>query len=440
MLVNKVMVILHINFIDLLTGDDTSAAETANAAKPGKDVPGYQSNPAPKEGKIDTSNINVPKGYELKAKGPKEVSPEEEKYWTTMFGKQRGEACSGKNILRFELQKIGVNENGVLINNNGGGAKAGTGPFGWIKQWGFGLSAYFFDFLDPSLRPLHLEEFGKIWEKFKSYAPEDNSLYKDPFSRNTTIDTNLDAVSQKRQQEQIERLKEKIQTDVYNISINAVQLNQGIRENNWHLDKSIVDNAKAFIRKFDINQDGRMSPRELILGSIFHNKAVLGSYDCTLCYEDLVDKIDGIFSYIDCDDDGMISSYDIYKNIQKLRRDSSKWNFFALAEQATIRTAVTNDFVLKNMYTSNGLLTKPEFRMGILLGFWDRQTDNYGIVKDEKLNMKALRWKDDDVVDIGAMEYIKNKAEAEAEQKRKEMKSQADKNKGTDIEVSMAEE
>ncbi len=168
-----------------------------------------------------------------------------------------------------------------------------------------------------------------------------------------------------------------------------------------------------------MNSNGRLNPREFILGSIWQNKKILGSDDCDLCYANLIDKIDGIFKYIDCDKDGLISSKDIYDNIQHLRRDTSKWNFFSLANQAKIRTAVTNDFVLKNMASVNGMLNKQEFRLGILLGYWDRQTDEQRIVMDDSKNLKSLRWKEDDIVDLMAMKYIQRKLTKEAKERAK---------------------
>ncbi len=406
--------------VEKKSSNAASSAKVATAAAPGKDVPGYQSGEGPKDAKANLKGIKVPKGYQLKLAPPKELSPEEQGYWSEFFTRKRGENCSGRKVLRYELQKIGIGEDGKKVEA-GVRALIGTGPFGWIKQWGFGRTAYFFDFLDPSLRPLILEEFSKIWEKFSKYPKEDNEQYKDPFNLKQNLPDNLDSVSRERIQKVISKYNKNLQKGIYGNSLNAVQINSGLRENRWYMDRSVSDNAKGFIRKYDMNQDGRLSPREFILGSIYHNKGILGADECQLCYEDLTDKIDGIFAYIDCDNDGLLSSEDLYTNLPNLRRDTNKWNFFSLANKAPIRTAVTNDFILKNNFTVLGKLNKNEFRLGILLGFWDRQTDDYGIIKDDKKNMKNLRWMDDDVVDIGAMNYIKNKAEAEAEtEKRKE--------------------
>ncbi len=407
-----------------------SAADVAAAARPGQDIPGYKSSPFPKSGgPAKLAGIKVPKGYSLKLQPPKVFPKEIEGYWESFFTQKRGEKCSGNKVLRYELQKIGIGIDGKKM-------VVGKGPFGWIKQWGFGPSAYFFDFLDPSLRPLHIDEFKKIWAKFSKYPREDNNLYKDPFNLKRTIPADLDAASKQRIQDEMTLINKNLETDLYKISLNAVQLNAGIRENRWHKDISIADNAKAFIKSFDINGDGRLGMREFILGSIYHNKGILGSDDCSLCYEDLTDKIDGIFAYIDCDNDGLVSSEEIFEHLPKLRRETTKWNLFTLAPKAMIRTAATNDFILKNNYTVKGLLSKSEFRLGVLLGFWDRQVIDRKILEDDSHNMKKLRWKDDDVVDIGAMDYIQNRAEAKAEEEKRKRAAEGD----TKVEISMAPE
>jgi len=406
----------------------------------GAEVPGFHSNLAntPKtKVEIDGQMMQAPEGYVLKPKAEKVIPKEIEGYWESFFTQKRGENCSGRKILQYELQKIGIGPDGKTPISGRGNYRVGR--FGWVKQWGFGQVAYLFDFFDPSLRPLHLEEFDKIWAKFSHYPKEDSKDYKDPYNMLKEIPAELDAAAKKKITDQIAKFQARIDTDVHKLSINAVQVNEGLKENRWFFDRSLKDNAKNFVKNFDLNGDGRLSPRELILGSIYHNKGILGSDDCTMCYEDLSDKIDGIFAYIDCDNDGLVSAEEMWEHLPKLRRDTTKWNFYNLAGDATIRTAVVNDFILKNTWSVKGRVSKNEFRLGVLLGFWDRQTDDHGIVKDDSKNLKKLRWADDDVVDIGALEYIKNKAEATAKAKQSEndKRAAAERAKGTKIEIKM---
>jgi hypothetical protein len=51
-----------------------------------------------------------------------------------------------------------------------------------------------------------------------------------------------------------------------------------------------------------------------------------------------------------------------------------------------------NDFIIKSMKSFDGFLTKEEFRVAILLGYWDRQTDIEKIYPDDTRTFKQLRW------------------------------------------------
>jgi len=121
--------------------------------------------------------------------------------------------------------------------------------------------------------------------------------------------------------------------------------------------------------------------------------------------------------FIDCDNDGIIKAEDLWNNLPKLKRNSPQFNMFALSKDAGIRTAAVNDFVLKNMSGRSGILTKVAFRNAIILGMWDRQTDFTKVLDDDSRTLKELRWKDDDMVDIKAEEYIKDGFIAEMKKK-----------------------
>jgi len=324
--------------------------------------------------------------------------------WKELFAQPRGEKCLGSRLIGLTLTTID--------DEFATGSKSGRGAFAWLKNWGFGQVAFFFDFLDPVLRPLIFKDMTEIFKTFKDY-PLTDANYTDPFAFNSEPPKSLDEVSKKRWVDDMVKRKAKVDTKVYENSINAVQAHIGLKENKW-VEDGDSDTAKAFVKSYDLNQDGRLSPRELILGSILHNKNILGDDVCKICYNSLTDKIDGIFDYVDCDSDGLVSSEDLWKNIGFLRRETKKWNFLALGKNgADIRTAVTNDFILKNQNSIKGLVNKSEFRLGVLLGFWDRQTDDEAIFEDERKNLKALRWESEDVDDKGAKEYIARKLAAE---------------------------
>ena len=48
-----------------------------------------------------------------------------------------------------------------------------------------------------------------------------------------------------------------------------------------------------------------------------------------------------------------------------------------------------------------------KFRMGILLGVWDRQVMTSGIIQDDSRNLKALRWTHGGITDTVAFQYLK---------------------------------
>ena len=355
-----------------------------------------------------------------KAKPPERQKTDEELYWEQFYSKKRGEKCKAHDLLKSvksELSQLNIKltkEGQNLGNSN---------SFYWIKAWGFGLTAYLFDFLDVIFGENVIKQFSLIWEHFVKMEKVDSN-YKDPFALDQKFD-DLSEKELKNMENKILELKEnakKVGEIIYQNSINAVQLHNGLKGIDWKQDSAIGDNSISFIRSYDINGDGRLSPRELILGSIYQNKGILGSDICKLCYDDIIDQIDAIFGYMDCSNSGAISSLDIYENFPKLTRMTSKHNFFILIKQAPMRTAVINEFILKNGYEIRGKLTKTEFRIGILLGFWDRQTDDYGIIKDDKRNLKKLRWDDEGIVDLLAMESIKNR-EIEKRQRKLEEES-----------------
>ena len=339
---------------------------------------------------------------------PPAIPGSQEHYWNTFFVADRGDKCAGEKLLRATLKKLGISENGEYLG------KIKQGPFWWVKEWGFGQSAYLFDFLDPVFRPQILKDFTSIYLAFKAFPIKDNQ-FPDPFDI-VSVRKDLDPVSRERLRKQQIEMQLKLDQRVFSASVNAVQVHQGLKSLNWNYDKSRSDYAKTFVLKYDMNKDGRLSPRELLLGSIHFNQAIFLTDQCKLCYEEILDQIDAVFAYLDCDKDGHISAEDLYTHLPKLRRDSQQHNFFLLSNIATIRTAVVNDFLLKNSYSTRGLLTKKEFRHGILLGFWDRQTSDTNIVNDDSRNLKSLRWSEDEVVDTLAMKYAKHTLLARAKE------------------------
>ena len=61
------------------------------------------------------------------------------------------------------------------------------------------------------------------------------------------------------------------------------------------------------------------------------------------------------------------------------------------------------------MKIKNGKITRTEFRVGLLLGFWDRQTEKTQIISNDSRNMKNLRWEEDDMIDVALYNHYKKK-------------------------------
>jgi len=96
-----------------------------------------------------------------------------------------------------------------------------------------------------------------------------------------------------------------------------------------------------------MNYDGRLNPREFILGSLHNNIQTVGSPLCDHCFFDISKNIDAIFLYLDCNNDGLLTAEEIWTNLPKMKRNTEKYNIFSFGNDENIRTAAINDFVLK---------------------------------------------------------------------------------------------
>ena len=171
---------------------------------------------------------------------------------------------------------------------------------------------------------------------------------------------------------------------------------------------------QRYVMKYDMNFDGRLNPREFLLASIWHNKQILGSPSplCENCYFDAVKFIDAIFLYLDCDNDGYLSAEEMWTNLPNLKRNTETFNMFAFGNDENIRTAAINDFILKHSTAKDGFISRREFRIGTLLGYWDRQTEISKVVLDDSRTLKKLRWSENNMIDVALYSYFKKKMSA----------------------------
>ncbi len=346
-----------------------------------------------------------------------EVTSEMRTKWKELFGQKQMHPC----LLKDPTKMLALDPNWLL--------RKGKGKFWWVKQWGYDNDAYLFDFLDPVLRLEIVLQFKLLYNavfKLPNKNPHPKSTLIINGVKQPTIEDKL-GYDPWRDPYDVKHLDPKtaaeIDFNIHKLSINVPQLNQAIKQFNWPKPLMAANPGKKIVFDHDFNNDGRLSPREFTIAILRNNDRMLGRKECQMCFQEIVAKIDAMFTFMDCDNNGLIDSKDMYNSLPNLKRNTNLWNYFILAEQAKIRSHVTNDFVLKSMSTINGNLTKEEFRRGILYGFWNRQTSDEKILDGEERTLKHLRWRAN-MVDIAAERYIKAQKDAEAK-KLEEMKERA---------------
>jgi len=216
----------------------------------------------------------------------------------------------------------------------------------------------------------------------------------------------------KKQIKILKRFTQNYDAASYDASVNIVQIQAAIKKWKWQVNPGDPTYFERFVKKYDMNYDGRLNPREFILASLYNNKQTVGSSLCEKCYFEVGKMLDAIFLYLDCDNNGLLSSEEIWGNLPNIKRKTTKWNMFSFGNDQSIRTAAINDFILKNSKVKDGFITRSEFRVGILLGFWDRQTETNKVLKGEERTLKRLRWKEGDMIDVALYNYYKNKMKA----------------------------
>jgi len=266
---------------------------------------------------------------------------------------------------------------------------------------------FFFDFIDPVLRDSVVNEFQSMYGNLTSFPVDDGST-QDPFDFKKLVSKDKTTLS-KKDLARLDKFTKNYDANVYDGSANFVQIKAAMKKWKWMTNPGEPNFLKQFLMKYDMNYDGRLNPREFILGSLYENKQTVGSPLCEFCFFEIGKILDAIFMYLDCNNDGLLQAEEIWNNMSKLNRNSEKWNLFSFGNDENIRTAAVNDFILKNMKMKKGYLSRREFRVGILLGYWDRQTEFSQVLSDDSRNMKNLRWKEDDMVDIALYNYYKKK-------------------------------
>lgn len=334
--------------------------------------------------------------------GNNPIGPNLEKIWDNLFKDPKREKemkCTSileedktaeeKLVAKEEGQRYGGNWNIPKKKNN----------FYAKRMIGWGPSAYLFDFLDDVLEKPILAEFEEIWKSAKATVPIDKN-YRDPY----TLDHIL---NWKGTEEQLIKKIEDLTKDsngnptfdqhVWRESVTVAQMHQFLKDNNWNVDQTQADPTKAFVDKYDFNGDGRLSRKELLIGMIRANKQRSPSELCTLCMSKTVKElIEPIYMYLDCTNDEKVNAENIWTGIPNLKKPEgleNRYKFWACSiNGGSFRTSTVNDFVMKGQKTMDGFLSKMEFRLSILQGYWARHVDDLQIYHDESLSMRNHRW------------------------------------------------
>jgi len=351
---------------------------------------------------------------------PKEKidKPDVGQIWDDLFTVPRTNSC------REEMNRVAI-LNQIQEEQQRSAAAAGDdllindASFAWVKKWGFGPVAYLLDFFDPLFRSEVLKEFNKIHNSTMSEDPENTPEYKDPFDFASRIAT-APPERQDALMRDLKKFEKTYDPIIFQISANSVQVMKAMKKFAWYMDPGSADNAGDFVTKYDINHDGRLNPKELILGSIHYNLNILGSKKCNHCYTKIAKRIGALHTYLDCSDTGFINADQLWKSLPELRRPTNQFNIFGYGNSENIRTNAINDFILKNEKAKEAYVSKEEFIGGILLGIWDRQVTENSIINDDSRNLKRLRWSDNNMVDTAAYNYVKAITMKKIEEEEKE--------------------
>ncbi len=321
--------------------------------------------------------------------------------WKQLFSIPRTTACR-KQLMKAKIRQMLLSQYGFGTDVDKADSK-----FWWVKQWGYGPSAYLLDFMDPVFQQALVKNFKTIYSAVQKLNMLDTKDYQDPFDRKKLLQSKIPSFQK--------MAKNKINKAVYEVSANANQINLAFQKFKWFKQPGSNDPAGDFVSKYDMDEDGRLNARELILGLIWNQRTavITKKRSCINCLENLSKKLDALFVFLDCTNKGYLTAEELWNNLPKLSRGNRKWNVFAIENSDNIRTNAINDFILKNGKAVEGGLTKEEFRNGMLLGFWDRQTAEMGIVEDDSRNLKELRWNENGMNDTVAFLYYKEKLLAE---------------------------
>ncbi len=301
------------------------------------------------------------------------------------------------------------NEDGLGPNGKGEGNGNSQTPNPktnrWAKGQGSGPSAYLFDFLDNVFQKDVVQQFSSMFQAALAIQAPDANTYQDPYALDKLIYIYSNGVagsanattSSPNSISAISQYNKNFNQAIWQNSISASQIYNILQQWGWKTVPS-ANPAKKIVDTYDFDGDGRLNPLEFVVFSIVNNYKIFSQSECKqFCYADLFkNKIDPLFAYLDCDGDGFVSAENMWIGLRNLKRNAQGYSMYQCQMPTVLnkdyRTTSTNDFVLKNYRRADGFVNIDEFRTGILLGYWDRQTDSNKIYTDDSKNLKTARW------------------------------------------------
>jgi hypothetical protein len=289
------------------------------------------------------------------------------------------------------------------------------------EEHGRELSAYLFDWIDGFLMEDVVKEFKKIVDESKKIAQD--PLCEDVYStvnqieayksmgkgQEINISVTDDADKEKKLLEHLAKLNPNVIESEFQSSINICQMSAMIKTWKWQRDDDVVKWQKKLLDAFDFNGDGRLNAEETLTLAIIYNytKGTLGEPQGENTFNSVCkEKVDGIFNFADCNGDGYVSAEELWHTFKYLKKakDQDKYNMYKCDAYVPMTTeynsGAINDLILKNNIVSEGLLNNEEFRVGILLGFLERQVLKTTVFEDNSLTEISGRWGSDGKTDI----------------------------------------
>ncbi len=357
---------------------------------------------------IGVLNLNLKAANEVHSKAKEDYTTQWMSMFTTLV--RAPSICTPPDRLRNKDQsKTTENETGVEVMTPSPKANR------YAKEQGFGPSAYLFDHWEEIFKDDVVNYFTKMFNAAKAITPPAPSVYEEPYSLDKMlyyytqgVKGSLSGIAGNPADvvQEIAKYNLNFKPAVWQNSISAAQVFQIIQDWGWKT-KFANNPPKKLVDKFDFDGDGRLNPSEFILFAIWNNRKIFRLPECKqYCFEEIFKaKIDPLFAFLDCDQDGYISSENMWNTLSLLKRkDPTKYSMYNCVMPSVLnkgyRTISCNDFILKNYNKADGYLDINEFRAGILLGYWDRNTDFLSIFNDDQKNLKSSRWSPDGSRDL----------------------------------------